>query len=673
MDLGDVRQVRHAANIEGGWLHRCMEPTFRHGAIHLEDGSVRFRVWAPRAAQVEVRIAGGEETAARMEERACGYWEAIVEHALPGARYVYRIDGALERPDPASRFQPEGVHGPSEIVDAAFDWQDGAWWGQPIERCVLYELHVGTFTREGSFDAIVPHLEYLRDLGVTFLELMPVAQFPGRRNWGYDGVYPFAVQNSYGGPQGLKRLVNACHRAGLGVVLDVVYNHLGPEGNYLAAFGPYFTSSYKTPWGDAINFDGPGSDEVRRYFIENALYWIREFHIDGLRLDAVHGIFDRSAYPFVEELGDAVREEATRLNRRVHLMAESDLNDPRLIRSKELGGMGLDAQWADGFHHALRVLLTGERSGYYQDFGEIDQLAKGFREGYVYSGEYSKYRGRRHGASAGDIPADRFVVFSQNHDQIGNRMLGDRPEARLCLEDLKLAAAAVIFSPHIPLLFMGEEYGETAPFLYFVSHTDAGLVEAVRRGRKEEFAWLAAEGEPPEAQAEETFLRSKLELALRHKDEHATLLGFYRTLLRLRREVAPLAFLSKEQMSVVTYEEAKVLLIRRWHAGEEVAVALCFSRSEERVEIAVRGLWRKLLDSTEAAWGGSGSALREELDSSGGVALTLKPRSAVLYRRYLEGSDGFSRPSSGRLGTPAARQRRRDEAGGLARRAAEMT
>lgn len=617
-----------------------MEPAnlaFRHGAVHLGEGTTRFRVWAPQASEVELRITRPERLGVFMQRHVAGYWEVVLENAPPGVRYVFRIDGRPDRPDPASRFQPEGVHGPSEVVDGAFDWQDRGWCGLPIERCVVYELHVGTFTPEGTFDAILPHLPYLRELGITFIELMPVAQFPGSRNWGYDGVYPFAVQDSYGGPHGLKRLVNECHKYGLGVVLDVVYNHLGPEGNYLADFGPYFTESYRTPWGPAINFDGPESDEVRWFFIENALYWIRAFHIDALRLDAVHGIFDRSAYPFLEELGDAVRDEATSLNRQVYVIPESDLNDPRLIQSKDLGGFGLDAQWADGFHHALRVLLTGDRSGYYQDFGELRHLATAFKEGYVYCGEYSRFRRRRHGASPRNIPANRFVVFSQNHDQVGNRMLGERLGNLVSFEDLKLAAAAVIFSPHIPLLFMGEEYAETAPFLYFVSHSNQDLVEAVRRGRKDEFAAFAWQGEPPDPQAEETFLRSKLNLELRHKDDHGTLLRFYRMLLCLRREVAALAFLSKEQVSVVTDEVAKVMFVRRWHDNDEVILMLCFAEAGVQVELPVpAGRWSKLLDSSDATWRGPGSALPERIDSPGGMEMALNPRSAVLYRRYLE-------------------------------------
>jgi maltooligosyltrehalose trehalohydrolase len=334
---------------------------------------------------------------------------------------------------------------------------------------------VGAYTKKGTFESIIPHLDELKKLGITAIELMPVAQFPGTRNWGYDGVYPYAVQNSYGGPEGFKRLVNACHGRGLALVLDVVYNHLGPEGNYLWDFGPYFTDRYKALWGFSINFDGPHSDDVRHYFIQNALYWVTEFHVDALRVDAVHAILDFSAEPFLEELASAVHDEAKRLNRRVYLIAESALNDTRVIRSREFGGYGLDAQWNDDFHHALHTVLTGERMGYYRDFGRLQDLAKALLEGFVYSGEYSPYRRRRHGNSSRDIPAHRFVVFSQNHDQVGNRMRGERLSELVCFERTKLAAGVMTLSPFIPLLFMGEEYGETAPFQYFVSHSDPDL------------------------------------------------------------------------------------------------------------------------------------------------------------------------------------------------------
>ncbi len=425
------------------------QPLRNLGAIPLREGSCSFRVWAPRCERLEVRLVAPGELLVPLQKGRAGYFQGVVAGVGPGARYFYRLDGAKDRPDPASRFQPEGVHGPSQVAAAGFAWEDQGWCGPDLRDYAIYELHVGAYSPEGTLAAIIPHLEELRELGITALELMPVAQFPGNRNWGYDGVYPFAVQNSYGGPEALKRLVNACHRQGLAVILDVVYNHLGPEGNYLWDYGFYFTGLYRTPWGDAVNFDGPYSDEVRRFFIENALYWLDDCHVDALRLDGLHAIMDRSPRTFLEELAQAVHTWGERSGRRVYLMAESDLNDVRLIRTPELGGCGLDAHWNEDFHHALHTLLTGEKDGYYQDFGELGQMAKGFREGFIYSGEYSPYRQRRHGSSSRGLPARRFIVFSQNHDQVGNRPRGERLTQLLSFEALKLAAGAIVLSPFL--------------------------------------------------------------------------------------------------------------------------------------------------------------------------------------------------------------------------------
>lgn len=568
-----------------------------------------------------------------MEPTPDGYWQAVAS-VDDGARYFYRLNGVSDRPDPASRFQPEGVHGPSQIVGDDFAWEDQAWNGLPIEAYVLYELHVGTFTPEGTFDAVIPYLPYLKALGITVLELMPVAQFPGRRNWGYDGVYPYAVQNSYGGPAGLKRLVNACHVAGLGVCVDVVYNHLGPEGNYLADFGPYFTDRYQTPWGSAVNFDGAQSDEVRLFFIENALHWIRDFHVDALRLDAVHAIFDQSAYTFLEELGDAAHREGKRLGRIIQVIPESDLNDPRLVRPKDRGGFGHDAQWNDGFHHALRTLITKDRSGYYQDYGQVRHLVKAYEEGFVYSGEYSTFRRRCHGASSRDITAERMVVFSQNHDQVGNRMLGERLSVLASFEDLKLAAAAVLLSPFLPLLFMGEEYGETAPFLYFVEHSDPGLIEGVRLGRKREFAESVWQGEPPDPQARETFLRSTLNHRLRESPPGRTLLAYYQELLRLRKEIPALRLLSKKNLQVLGFEQERSLFFRRWCGEDEVFALVGMADEAATLELPVPvGRWKRLLDSADHAWLGAGTTRPDTVESTGALQLAIGPKEVVLYRR----------------------------------------
>jgi malto-oligosyltrehalose trehalohydrolase len=411
-------------------------------------GGVRFRVWAPTATAVAVEVPGGGGRKSRLQ-RDGEYFQGVVA-ATAGDDYWYWLDDTLRRPDPASRCQPDGVHGPSRIVDPLFPWQDAAWPGIDLDACLFYELHIGTFTPAGTFDAAIERLPYLCELGVTALEIMPVAQFPGERNWGYDGVYPFAPQQSYGGVAGLKRFVDACHRQGLAVFLDVVYNHLGPEGNYLYAFGPYFTDRYRTPWGDAINFDGPGSDAVRHYFVANACHWLREYHFDGLRLDAVHGIFDGSARHILAELAEAVHALAADLGRPAYVIAESDLNDPRLVMDPLQGGYGLDAQWCDDFHHALRTLLTGDRRGYFVDFGKFSHLVKSFREGFVLAGDYSSYRLRRHGRSSAELPPNRLLVFSSNHDQVGNRRRGERLSVQLALPQLQLAAATVLLSPYLP-------------------------------------------------------------------------------------------------------------------------------------------------------------------------------------------------------------------------------
>jgi len=579
-----------------------------------------------------------------MKKISKGYWKSAVENVFPGLLYFYRLEDKIDRPDPASRFQPNGVHGPSQIIDLnAFLWGDDDWKGIPLKDYVIYELHIGTFTKGGTFESIIPYLDYLKELGITAIELMPVAQFPGDRNWGYDGVYPFAPQNSYGGPHGLKTLVNACHKEGLAVILDVVYNHLGPEGNYLNNFGPYFTNKYKTPWGDAINFDGPYSDEVRKFFIQNALYWITEFHMDALRIDAVHGIFDFSAKHFLQELGEAVYKQAEALGREVCIIPESDLNDVRLINPIEVGGYGLDAQWNDDFHHSLHALLTGENAGYYEDFGKLEHMEKASKEGFVYSGHYSKFRKRRHGSSSKNRPAQQFIVFSQNHDQVGNRLSGDRLAATQALEKLKLAAGVVILSPFIPLVFMGEEYGETSPFQYFVSHSDKNLIEAVRKGRKDEFASFQWEGEIPDPQSESTFLNSKIHIELRHHGEHKILFEFYKKLIELRKEIPSLRNLNNETMEVKGFEEGKTLFLRRWFRDDEVFCIYNFNNKKVKTVLKIpEGIWNKILDSSSKEWGGNGSSTENKIESFGSeILLSLNPHSIVLYRMIsLEEKEG---------------------------------
>ena len=607
------------------------------GAAWSDQGTCSFLVWAPRAKTVDVQLVSPQERLLPMEPLERGYFFALLEDIVPGALYRYRLDGQNERPDPASRSQPEGVHGPSQVVDPRFRWDDAAWRGIPLRSFVLYELHVGTFTPEGTFEAIIRRIGDLKALGITAIEIMPVAQFAGNRNWGYDGVYPFAVQSSYGGPGGLKRLVNACHLQGMAVVLDVVYNHFGPEGNYSSDFGPYSTDYYRTPWGAAINFEQAQSDEVRRYFIDNALQWITDFHMDALRLDAIHAIVDPSARTFVEELTAACHDRARELDRQVHLIAECNRNDRRVVIRSELGGWEFDAQWNDDFHHSLRVAITGERNGYFQDFTGVEHLARAIRDGFVYAGEYSNYRQRHFGTSSRDLSGETLVVFAQNHDQVGNRKLGDRLGQAVCFERAKLAAGTVLFSPCVPLLFMGEEYAEPAPFLYFVSHGDRSVIEAVRRGRREEFASFEWDGDLADPQEEKTFLRSKLHWELKTEGRHGVLWNFYHGLLKLRRDVPALARLDKVAQEVATFGEQKAIFVRRGEGLEQLFIVYHFDPTPAELALPVaRGRWRKMLDSASQQWGGPGSHAPDMLDSDGEVRLTLSPWAFVIFAASLE-------------------------------------
>jgi maltooligosyltrehalose trehalohydrolase len=496
-------------------------------------------VWAPQADRVDlVLIHGAEREICAMRREARGYYSFSRDDVPDGQRYAYRLNGGPERPDSASRWQPDGVNHPSAVLRTErFSWSDEHWTGIPRDDLVFYELHVGTFTPEGTFDAVISRLPALQDLGITAIELMPVAQFSGTRNWGYDGVHPFAPQHSYGGPQGLQRLVNACHRLGLAIVLDVVYNHSGPEGSYWAEFGPYFTDRYRTPWGRAVNYDDRGSDPVRAFVLDNVRMWIDDYHFDGLRLDAVHAIYDFGARHILQDIKETADQAGRNLGRQIHIVAESDLNDVRLLLPPERGGYGLDAQWSDDFHHMVHAILTGERQGYYEDYGSPAQFPQLLEQTFVLNGSYSAHRDRRHGGPAAGLPGDRFVICIQNHDQVGNRAAGERLGTLIPRPAQRLAASLLLLAPHLPLLFMGEEYGEEHPFQFFCSFSDTQLIEAVRSGRRREFEAFHSDGvEVPDPQAETTFQASRLTWSWDADPHKAGLRRLYQDLLHMRHD-----------------------------------------------------------------------------------------------------------------------------------------
>jgi maltooligosyltrehalose trehalohydrolase len=521
---------------------------------------VMFEVWAPGHQRVELVLDGHRRLVMAAGER--GWWRLDVP-AAPGDRYQFSLDGGPARPDPRSAWQPDGVDGPSVLVEhGSFDWTDQDWHGTALSGAVIYELHVGTFSPEGTFDGAISGLAHLAELGVNAIELLPVAEASGSRGWGYDGADLWAPHHVYGGPDGLKRLVDACHARGVAVMLDVVYNHLGPAGNYLSEFGPYFTDDYRTPWGSAVNMDGKGSYGVRDFVISNALMWLRDYHFDGLRLDAVHAIYDESALHLLEELSGAVTGLAEEVGRELWVIAESDRNDPRLCRPRESHGYGVSASWDDDFHHALHTVLTGENSGYYVDFGRVAQLAKAFTDAYVYDGEFSGFRQRRHGRPAEDLSGACFVCCLQNHDQVGNRAFGERTAALVGPDLLKVGAALVLLSPFLPMLFQGEEWGASTPFLYFTDHQDTELGAAVREGRRREHP-MPAGAEVPDPQALETFLRSKLDWSERGREPHRSLLEWHRRLIALRRSEPDLSSHDRKLVGTAFDEQARWLVVNR--------------------------------------------------------------------------------------------------------------
>lgn len=522
-----------------------------------------FEVWAPNANAVMLKL-GEKEIRLDKEER--GYWRKTVENARPGDDYFYVLDGQNPPlPDPRSAFQPSGVHGASRIIDHnAFSWTDDRWQARPLSGGIVYELHIGTFTPGGTFESAIEKLDYLREVGITHIELMPVSEFPGSRGWGYDGVDIFAPHHAYGGPEGLKRLVNACHERGLAVLLDVVYNHLGPVGNYLSRFGPYFNENYHTPWGAAVNLDGPGSTEVRRFFCDNALMWLRDYHFDGLRLDAVHAFLDRSATHFLEQLAEEVDALEAQLERHLILIAESDLNQPLIVTPREANGYGIDAQWSDDFHHALHSALTGEQDGYYSDFGSLAQLAKAFKNVFVYDGQYAEHRQRIHGRPVKGLSGTRFLAYLQNHDQIGNRAQGDRSSQLLTIGRLKIAAALVLLSPFVPMLFQGEEFAASSPFQYFTDHDDAEIGHAITEGRRREFASFGWDPENvPNPQSADSFEVSKLKWSEVEQEPHRSILAWHRELIALRHSSPDLVDGRLEMVEASANENCRVLMVKR--------------------------------------------------------------------------------------------------------------
>ncbi len=572
----------------------------RCGAFALPGGACCWRVWAPKAGRIElVLIDGGRRDSLLMEREDGGYFRLERPGVAEGQRYAFRLDNGPERPDPASLWQPDGVHRPSAVLyPERFPWAEGAWTGIRREDLVFYELHVGTFTPEGTFDAVIPRLDSLRELGVTAVEIMPVAQFPGGRNWGYDGVHLYAVQNTYGGPHGLKRLVEACHARGLACFLDVVYNHLGPEGNYLHEFGPYFSDRHRVPWGPAFNYDGPGSDAVRQYVLDNVCLWLGDYRLDGLRLDAVHALFDTRPRHILAEVKDTADGASARVGRPTHIIAESLANDVRMVLPQAEGGYGLDAEWSDDFHHAIHAYLTGERHGKYVDYGPVQDLPRLMEQTFLLDGGYSKYRGRRWGAPTRGLPGDRFVVSVQNHDQVGNRARGERLGSLVSPPARRLAASLGLLAPHLLLLFMGEEYDETNPFLFFCSFQDGHLIENVRNGRRRDYA---LQGEVPDPQAESSFAASRLSWSWAGNAHREGMRRLYQDLLAVRRRWPALRDFTRRSSRLLPDEQrAAVLELVRGGPATEESLRCYFNLTAEAQVLPGVESGHVLLFSSEA-------------------------------------------------------------------------
>lgn len=580
----------------------------QRGATPLKQGGVHFRVWAPYARSVAVKVTRPTGGVFPMESAGEGVYEVTVPSCAVGDDYLYVLNGNMERPDPVSRFQPFGVHKPSRIIDPGkFEWTDLKWAGIPLKSYIIYELHVGTFTPEGTFQAAASRLSHLQTLGVTAIELMPITAFPGDRNWGYDTTYPYAPHVAYGGPYELKSFINACHEMGLAVILDFVCNHLGPEGNYLGDFGPYFSDRYKTPWGLAVNFDGPHSGEVRRYFTDSALHWLTEYHIDALRLDAVNAIVDLGAYSILQELTDAFHREAEKLHRQAFIIAESDMIDVRLINPPQAGGYGIDSQWSDDLHYSLHTILTGSKQDAFADAESLTDLYQSLTAGFVYDWKFSYYRQKYFGSTSTCPPGEKFVLCLQNHDQIANTCHGHRLGSLVALEADKLACCLLFFAPNIPLLFMGQEWRASSPFYYFTSFEDSALAEKVSKGRRREFQLYDTLKKSYDCRGLAPFTESKLDWSEKELPLHSEFLLFMSALIDLRRRITCLNNCDKTRLHA-TYDEAnRWMVLHRRDAVNAAQALLIANLSETAQEIAPlfpKGVWQLSLDSSAKSFGG---------------------------------------------------------------------
>ncbi len=611
-----------------------MSMTVQIGTQKLKKDQYEFVIWAPFAKRISIKIVEPAESIIPLDKEEKGYWRGVSK-VKAGYRYYVIIDDKIQHPDPASHFQPDGVYSASEIIDHNdYKWKDSQWQGINPEQTIIYELHVGAFTGGGGFEDMIPKLDHLIELGVNAIEVMPVAQFPGERNWGYDGVFPFAVQNNYGGPEKFKRFIDHCHRKGIAVILDVVYNHLGPEGNCLADFGPYFTEKYKIPWGKAINFDDAWCDGVRNFFIRNALMWFEQYHIDGLRLDAIQTIKDTGAKHFLKELAEETHTLNDITGIKHFLIAESNLNDAQVITPWSMNGYGVDAQWCDDFHHALHAYLTGERQGYYQDFGRIEDLQKTMRDAFVHDWKYSSFRKKAFGNNPEHCLSKQFVVYSQNHDQVGNRMPCGRLSKMLPYQKQKLAAATVILSPYIPLLFMGEEYAEKNPFFYFIDHKDEKLVEAVKRGRKNELRAFGWKEDTPDPQAIDTYKQSWLSWNNNNADAKKTFL-FYKSLIALKKEINKAPLLKVKENMVERSGNLFILL----HRLKDKVILVLMNFGNDEVQYTMPGTaltYKKAIDSEDPCFGGE-EGLPSNIKATD--TISLQPHAIVAYGNVVEGQE----------------------------------